>query len=137
MQAPSPAAPNAGRDALAEEVERLKERVGELESELESERERRAAVDAAYDRQRADATRFRSEAARLRTQLHQGSHELPPPAWADRPVNPSLRTKWRWITRALVLLVFLVVLGAAYVLVHGYIQHESISDVWGGVRAFF
>jgi hypothetical protein len=130
MEAPPPAVPNAAPDAPADEIERLSERIDELESELESERERRAAVDAAYDRERA-------ETARLRTQLHQGDHELPPPAWADRPVNPSLRTKWRWITRALVLLVFLVVLGAVYLLVHAYIGHESIGHVWGGVRGFF
>ena len=137
MEASSPAAPNAGPDAFVDEIERLKARVDELESELESERERRAALDAAHDRQRADATRFRSEAARLRTQLHQGGHELPAPAWADRPVNPSLRTKWRWITRALVLLVFLVVLGAVYLLVHAYVNNESIGHVWAGVRDFF
>ena len=137
MEAPPPAAPNAGPDALVQEIERLHERVDELESELESERQRRAAIDAAYERQRVQATRFRSEAARLRTQLEQGTHELPPPAWADRPVNPSLRTKWRWITRALVLLVFLVVLGAVYLLVHAYIDNESIGHAWAGVRDFF
>src|SRR5262249_39726193 len=137
MEPPPPAAPNADPDALVREIERLHERVDELEDELESERERNAALGAAHDRQRADAARFRGEAARLRTQVHQGSHELPPPAWPDRPVNPSLRTKWRWITRALVLIVFLLVLAAAYVLVHGYIEHESINDVWGGVRSFF
>jgi hypothetical protein len=137
MEAPPPAVPNAGPDALVQEIERLSERVDELESELRAERERRAALDAAHDRQRAEATRFRSEAARLRAQLHQGTHELPAPAWADRPVNPSLRTKWRWITRALVVLVFLVVLGAVYLLVHAYIDHESIGHVWAGVRNFF
>jgi hypothetical protein len=137
MEAPPPAVPNVGHDDLDHEIERLTERVDELESELESERERRASLDAAYDRQRAETTRLRSEAARLRTQLQQGDHELPPPAWADRPVNPSLRTKWRWITRALVLLVFLLVLGAVYLLVHAYIAHESIDHVWAGVRDFF
>ena len=137
MEVPPPAAPNAGPDALALQIEGLKQRVEELEAELESERERRAALDAAYDRQRADATRFRSEAARLRTQLHQGGHELPPPAWVERPVNPSLRTKWRWLTRALVMVVFLLVLGAAYLLVHAYIDHESIGHVWSGVRGVF
>lgn len=137
MEAPPPTAPNAGPDALAKEIERLSGRVAELETELKAERERRAALDAAYDRQRADATRFRSEAARLRTQLHQGGHELPPPAWVERPVNPSLRTKWRWVTRALVLLIFLLVLGAAYLLVHAYIDHQSIAHVWSGVRNFF
>ena len=136
MEAPPPAAPNAGPDALAQEIERLKERADELEDELESERERRTSLEAAHDRQRAETTRLRSETARLRAQLHQGDHELPAPAWADRPVNPSLRTKWRWITRALVLLLFLVVLGAVYLLVHAYIVHESIDHVWAGVRDF-
>jgi hypothetical protein len=137
MEASPRAAPNPVPDALSNEIERLRERVDELEQELQSERDHRASVAAAYDRQRAETSRLRSEAARLRTQLHQGSHELPPPAWADRPINPSLRTKWRWITRALVLLVFLIVLAAAYVLVHGYVQHESIDHVWAGVRNFF
>ena len=137
MEAPPPAAPNVDPDALSHEVKRLNERVDELEQELQSEREHRAVVDAAYDRQRAETARLRSEAARLRTMLHQGEHELPPPAWADRPLNPSLRTKWRWITRALVLLVFLLVLGAVYLLVHAYIDHESIGHVWAGARGFF
>ena len=59
------------------------------------------------------------------------------PYLADRPVNPSLRTKWRWITRFLVLVVFLAVLGAAYLIVHGYIHHENIGDVWNDVKNFF
>ena len=137
MEAPPPAAHNADPDGLLHEIERLRERAGELEHELAAEREHSATLESALKRQRQARSHLHDEAARLRTQLEQGQHETPPPAWADRPVNPSLRTKWRWITRALVLLVFLVVLGAVYLLVHAYINHESFDHVWAGVRDFF
>jgi hypothetical protein len=94
-------------------------------------------VQDAFDRQRAESRRLHEECARLRTELEQGDHQLPPPAWADRPVNPALRTKWRWILRVLALLVLLVVLGAVYLVVHAYIQHESIQHVWSQVRSPF
>jgi hypothetical protein len=118
-------------------VQRLKQRTDALESELESERERRGVVEAAFERQRAESQRLHEESARLRTALEQGDHHLPPPAWADRPVNPALRTKWRWILRALALLVMLVVLGAIYLLIHAYVAHESIPHVWSQVRSPF
>jgi hypothetical protein len=137
MEASSPPAPNVDPAALLSEIERLREHADELEHELAAEREHSATLESALERQRQARTRLHDEAARLRTQLEQGGHETPPPAWDDRPVNPSLRTKWRWITRALVLLVFLAVLGAAYLLVHGYEHNESIGDVWRSVQNFF
>jgi hypothetical protein len=137
MEASSPPAPNVDPAALLEEIERLRDHADVLEQELAAERDRSAGLEASLERQRQARSRLHDEAARLRTRLEQGGHETPPPAWDDRPVNPSLRTKWRWITRALVVLVFLVVLGAAYLLVHGYIHHESIGHVWGDVRNFF
>jgi hypothetical protein len=137
MEAPPPAAPNADPDDLLHEIERLRERADELEHELAAEREHSATLESALKRQRQARTHLHDEAARLRTRLEQGGHEVPPPAWADRPVNPSLRTKWRWITRVLVVLVFLAVLGAAYLIIHGYIHHENIGDVWNDVRNFF
>ena len=73
----------------------------------------------------------------LETELEQGDHELPPPAWADRPVNPALRTKWRWILRFFALLVIVVVLGAVYLVIHAYITHESIQHLWSQVRSPF
>jgi Flp pilus assembly protein TadB len=123
--------------ALSEQLERLKHRTHTLEQELESERERRATVQKALDRQRADSRRLHAECARLRTELEQGDHELPAPAWADRPVNPALRTKWRWILRFFALLVMLVVLGAVYLVIHAYITHESIPHVWSQLRSPF
>jgi hypothetical protein len=94
-------------------------------------------VEEALDRQRATSRRLQQETARLRTELQQGDHELPPPAWADRPVNPALRTKWRWILRFFALLVIAVVLGAVYLVIHAYITHESIQHVWSQVRSPF
>jgi hypothetical protein len=120
--------------ALTEQVERLQRRTDALEQQLEAERERRAAAEAAFERQRGESRRLYEESARLRTELEQGDHQMPPPAWADRPVNPALRTKWRWILRALALLVLVIVLGAVYLLVHAYITHESIQHVWSQVR---
>jgi hypothetical protein len=137
MEAPPPAAPNADPDPLLMEIERLRDHADELEHELAAERQHSAGLEAALERQRQARSRLHDEAARLRTRLEQGGHDTPAPAWDDRPVNPSLRTKWRWITRVLVVLVFLVVLGAAYLLVHGYIHNESIGHVWGDVRNFF
>jgi hypothetical protein len=138
MEASSPPAPNIDpAAALREELERLRDHADELEQELAAEREHSASLEVALERQRQARSRLHDEAARLRTRLEQGGHDAPPPAWDDRPVNPSLRTKWRWITRVLVVLVFLVVLGAAYLLVHGYIHNESIGHVWGDVRNFF
>ena len=131
------AAPNADSDALIHEIERLRDRADELEQELAAEREHSASLESALQRQRQARTQLHDEAARLRTRLEQGGHEVPPPAWADRPVNPSLRTRWRWITRFLVLVVFLAVLGAAYLIVHGYIHHENLGDVWNDVKNFF
>ena len=131
------AAPNADSDALIHEIERLRDRADELEQELAAEREHSASLESALQRQRRARTQLHDEAARLRTRLEQGGHEVPPPAWADRPVNPSLRTRWRWITRFLVLVVFLAVLGAAYLIVHGYIHHENLGDVWNDVKNFF
>ena len=122
---------------MSEQLERLKHRTETLEQELESERERRATLQEAFDRQRATSRRLHQENARLRTELEQGDHELPPPAWADRPVNPALRTKWRWILRLLALLVIAVVLGAVYLVIHAYITHESIAHVWSQVRSPF
>jgi hypothetical protein len=130
--APDPFAP--GPAALSEKLERLKQRTEALEQELESERERADKLQEAFDRQRASSRRLHQENARLRTELEQGDHELPPPAWADRPVNPALRTKWRWILRFFALLVILVVLGAFYLVIHAYITHESIPHVWSQLR---
>ncbi len=118
-------------------MEQLKQRTEALERELERERERRATIEAAFDRQRAESRRLHEESARLRTELEQGDHHLPPPAWADRPVNPALRTKWRWILRALALLLLVVVLGAIYLVIHAYVTHESIQHVWSEVRSPF
>jgi hypothetical protein len=130
--------PFAGTPAgLSEQLERLQHRIDALEQDLESERERRVAVETALDRQRAESRRLHAESARLRTELEQGDHHMPPPAWADRPVNPALRTKWRWILRVLALLVMLVVLGAVYLVIHAYITHESIQHVWSQVRSPF
>ena len=137
MEDAPPAAPHAESDALIAEVERLRDRADELEHELAAEREHSASLEDALQRQRQARTRLHDEAARLRTRLEQGGHDVPAPAWNDRPVNPSLRTKWRWITRFLVLVVFLAVLGAAYLIVHGYIHHENIGDVWNDVKNFF
>ena len=133
--APDPfaAAPAGPTDQL----ERLQHRTDALEQELESERERRVKVETALDRQRAESRRLHAECARLRTELAQGDHQMPPPAWADRPVNPALRTKWRWILRVFALLVILVVLGAVYLVIHAYITHESIQHVWSQVRSPF
>jgi Flp pilus assembly protein TadB len=122
---------------MSEQLERLKQRTETLEQELEAERERRASAEAALDRQRAESRRLNAESARLRTELAQGDHELPPPAWADRPVNPALRTKWRWILRLLALLVILIVFGAVYLVIHAYITQESIQHVWSQVRSPF
>ncbi len=108
--------------------------VDALERELDAERERRAAAEAALQRQRTENAHLREEAARLRTRLQQGDHELPPPAWADRRVNPALRTKWRWVLRLCVLLVLLAVLGMVYLLVHAYAEHESIQHVWSQIH---
>jgi hypothetical protein len=94
-------------------------------------------VQAAYHRQRAESRRLYEECARLRTELEQGDHELPPPAWADRPVNPALRTKWRWILRFFALLVIAVVLGAFYLVIHAYITHESLQHVWSQLHSPF
>ena len=123
--------------ALSEELERLKQRTEALERELASERERRTTIEAAFDRQRAESRRLHQESARLRTELEQGDHQVPPPAWADRPVNPALRTKWRWILRFFALVVMLIVLGAVYLVIHAYITHESIQHVWSQVRSPF
>jgi hypothetical protein len=112
----------------------LEDKLDALEDELESERERRATVETAFARQRAESRRLYEESARLRTELEQGDHHMPPPAWADRPVNPALRTKWRWILRLVALLVLVVVLGAVYLLVHAFITHESIQHVWSQVQ---
>ncbi len=122
---------------MAEQLEGLKQRTDALEQELESERARRATLQEAFDRQRATSRRLHQENARLRTELEQGDHELPPPAWSDRPVNPALRTKWRWILRFFALLVMVVVLGAVYLVIHAYITHESIQHVWSQVRSPF
>jgi Flp pilus assembly protein TadB len=122
---------------MSEQLERLKQRAEALAQELEAERERRASAEAALDRQRAESRRLNAESARLRTELAQGDHELPPPAWADRPVNPALRTKWRWILRLLALLVILIVFGAVYLVIHAYITQESIQHVWSQVRSPF
>ena len=137
MEAPPPAAHNADPDGLLHEIERLRERAGELEHELAAEREHSATLESALKRQRQARSHLHDEAARLRTQLEQGQHETPPPAWADRPVNPALRTKWRWILRLFALLVLLVVLGAVYLVIHAYITHESIQHVWSQVRSPF
>ena len=94
-------------------------------------------VEDALDRQRVTSRRLQQECARLRTELLQGDHELPPPAWADRPVNPALRTKWRWILRFFALLVMVVVLGAVYLVIHAYITHESIQHVWSQLHSPF
>jgi len=122
---------------MSEELERLRARTDTLERELDAERERRLVVERAFERQRAESRRLHEDSARLRTELEQGDHQLPPPAWADRPVNPALRTKWRWILRGLALLVMLVVLGAVYLLIHAYITHESIEHVWSQIRSPF
>ncbi len=122
---------------MSEQIERLKHRTDALEQELESERERRTRAEAALDRERAVSRRLHQESARLRTELEQGDHELPPPAWAYRPVNPALRTKWRWVLRFFALLVMCVVLGAVYLVIHAYITHESIQHVWAQVRSPF
>jgi hypothetical protein len=123
--------------ALSQQLELLKQRTETLERELASERDRRAKVQAAFHAQRTESRRLYEECARLRTELEQGDHQLPPPAWADRPVNPALRTKWRWILRVFALLVILVVLGAVYLVIHAYITHESIQHVWSQVRSPF
>jgi len=136
-QAPAPDPFGALPAQLADELERLRARTDTLEHELEAERERRAVIEAELARQRAESRRLHEESARLRTELEQGDHQVPPPAWADRPVNPALRTKWRWILRGLALIVLLVVLGAVYLLVHAYLTHESIEHVWSQVRSPF
>lgn len=136
---PAPATNGATPDLLGE-IERLKSRTDTLERELVTERERRTAIESAFDRQRDEARRLDQEAARLRTALAHGDRpaaNMPQPVWTDRPVNPSLQTKWRWITRILVLIVLAAVLGATYLLVHAYIHHESIDHVWSGVRSAF
>ncbi len=130
--------PFAGAPAgPSEQLARLQRRTDALEQELESERERRDKVEVALDRQRAESRRLHEECARLRTELEQGDHHMPPPAWADRPVNPALRTKWRWILRFFALLVMLVVLAAVYLLIHAYVTQESIQHVWSQVRSPF
>jgi Flp pilus assembly protein TadB len=123
--------------ALSEQLKQLRRQTEALEQELQSERERRAKVQAAYHRQRAESRRLYEECARLRTELEQGDHHLPQPAWDDRPVNPALRTKWRWVLRLLALLVLVVVLGAVYLVIHAFITHESIQHVWSQVRSPF
>jgi Flp pilus assembly protein TadB len=122
---------------VSQQLERLKQRTETLERELASERERRAKVQAAFHRQRTESRRLYEECARLRTELEQGDHELPPPAWTDRKVNPALRTKWRWILRVFALLVMVIVLGAVYLVIHAYITHESLQHVWSQLHSPF
>ena len=135
MTAPDPFAPAPA--GLSEKLERLQQRTEALEQELESERERGDKLQEAFDRQRVTSRRLHQENARLRTELEQGDHEMPPPAWAERPVNPALRTKWRWILRFFALLILAIVLGAVYLVIHGFITHESIQHVWSQVHSPF
>jgi len=138
--APAKQSTEVGTNLLLVEVERLKARTDSLERELGDERERRTAIETAFDRQHAESRHLREEAARLRTELQRGEHppaHIPAPAWTNRKVNPSLRTKWRWITRLLVVAVAVAVLGTVYLLVRAYIDHQSIQHVWSNVRNAF
>lgn len=130
-----PAAADRGR-----ELELLRTQLDAAAAAQERERRHRELAERRLEQERAESERLRRELAEAETTIRRRPSPRPPPperqlepmsarlralnkleatppSWAERPLNPSLRTG-NWIVRGLAMIVVLLVLIAVVVLIN-------------------